>query len=168
MCPAHPTISPMQFVLAWSDLFANVVALYRGRAGGHRWLVACPPSEALEADRQLRALDGKGEVLLLAYQNLTPLRLGLEAQGGAAVSSPTAGRGLRGVLVLDRDLRGTGVGSAAAGGQDDGAAASICADLGLPVRVCSPHRLGAALLEWWALTPHAAVPGPGGEGLSPP
>lgn len=163
-------MAAMQFVLAWSDLFANVVALYRGRAGGHRWLVACPPGEALEADCQLRALDGKGEVLLLAYRDLTPLRLALEAQDGAAVSSPTAGRGLRGVLVLDRDLGDAGVGgaAAAAGGQGDGAAAGVCADLGLPVRVCSPHRLGAALPEWWALTPHAAVPGPGGEGLSPP
>jgi len=154
----------MQFVLAWSDLFANVVALYRGRAGGHRWLVACPPGEALEADRQLRALEGKGELLLLAYAGLLPLRLGLEAQGGAAVSSPTAGRGLRGVLVLDHDLESAG----AAAAQDGNAAASVCADLGLPVRVCSPQRLGVALPEWWALTPHAAIPGPGGEELSPP
>ena len=176
----------MHLVSVWSDLYASTLALYVGRAGGHRWLVASPPEHAGAAALALEALEGKGETVLLVYAGLTPLEEALWEQ-----HSPLLGRGLSGVLVMDRPLSGgpevTWAGSKQGAGQNGleyqeggnapawtdaleqavlGAAdlrgecapASVCAGLGLPVRVCGPDQLSAALREWWAATPHALAP----------
>ena len=116
-------------------------------------------------------------------------------------SDPVLGRGLSGVLVLDRLLAGgpevtlpgseqratqsgltyhgggsapawtdalAGLTTGSAGGRTAGTRemgeqgecppASVCASLGLPVRVCGPDQLGVTLRQWWAATPHALVP----------
>ena len=186
----------MHLVSVWSDLYASTLALYTGRAGGHRWLVASPPQHAGAAARALEALEGKGETVLLVYAGLTPLGMALRQQ-----NDPVLGRGLSGVLVLDRPLSGgpevtlpgseqrteqsglsyQGGGSAPAwtdalagrvaqvagvpeigeqqmGEQGECAPASVCASLGLPVRVCGPDQLSVTLRQWWAATPHALVP----------
>ena len=186
----------MHLVSVWSDLYISTLALYTGRAGGHRWLVASPPQHAGAAAVALEALEGKGEVVLLVYAGLTPLEMALRQQ-----NDPVLGRGLSGVLVLDRPLSGgpevtlpeseqratqSGLnyhegGSAPAwadalaghvtgtagmqktgmpgmGEQGECAPASVCAGLGLPVRVCGPDQLSVTLLQWWAATPHALVP----------
>ena len=172
----------MQLVSVWSDLYASTFALYTGHAGGHRWLVAARPEQATAATAALAALGAKGETVLLVYAGLTPLAAALHAQ-----TDPVLGRGLAGVLVLDRDLaRGPAtdrplteveaahsglryqegghfpawqdaLGSTGEQGEKQGecAPASVCAQLGLPVRVCAPEALTATLHEWWAATPHA-------------
>ena len=91
----------MHLVSVWSDLYASTLALYTGRAGGHRWLVVSPPQHAGAAARALEALEGKGETVLLVYAGLTPLEMALRQQ-----NDPVLGRGLFGVLVLDRPLSG--------------------------------------------------------------
>ena len=174
----------MHLVSVWSDLYASTLALYTGRAGGHRWLVASPPQHAGAAARALETLEGKGEAVLLVYAGLTPLEMALRQQ-----NDPVLGRGLNGVLVLDRPLAGGpevtlpgseqratqgGLiyhegGSAPAwtdalagdvmeeavpqetvpqeavvlemGEQGECAPASVCAGLGLPVRVCGPYPI---------------------------
>ena len=181
----------MHLVSVWSDLYASTLALYTGRAGGHRWLVASPPQHAGAAARALEALEGKGEAVLLVYAGLTPLEMALRQQ-----NDPVLGRGLSGVLLLDRPLAGgpevTLPGSARqatqsgltyheggsapawtdalarrateaagvleAGEQGECAPASVCAGLGLPVRVCGPDQLSVTLRQWWAATPHALAP----------
>ena len=168
----------MRLVSVWSDLYASTLALYAGRAGGHRWLLAVAPEHAQMVAGTLARLEGKGEAVLLAFTGTTPLESALRAQNDA-----TLGRGLAGVLVIGRDLTdGPAVtvppSESAADGEGlayrEGAsypawsdalgrtgtsgecvAASVCAGLGLPVRVCAPERLEAVLLEWWAATPHA-------------
>ncbi len=185
----------MHLVSVWSDLYASTLALYTGRAGGHRWLVASPPQHAGAAARALKALEGKGEAVLLVYAGLTPLEMALRQQ-----NDPVLGRGLSGVLVLDRPLAGgpemtlpgseqratqggliyheggsapawtdalAGDVTEAAGTRETGiqemgeqgecAPASVCAGLGLPVRVCGPDQLSVTLRLWWAATPHALV-----------
>ena len=37
----------MHLVSVWSDLYASTLALYTGRAGGHRWLVVSPPQQEI-------------------------------------------------------------------------------------------------------------------------
>ena len=91
----------MYLVSVWSDLYDSTLALYVGRAGGHRWLVASPPRHAGAAAAALEALEGKGEAVLLVYAGLTPLEMALRQQ-----NDPVLGRGLSGVLVLDRPLAG--------------------------------------------------------------
>lgn len=170
----------MKLVSVWSDLYASTVALYQGRPGGYRWLIATPPAHATAAAEVLTRLDGKGETVLLVYPALTPLEAALREQ-----TDPLLGRGLSGVLVIDRALASgpevvvaaaeqhaetTGLtyqegghypawadalGEAGASGASP--AASVCAGLGLPVRVCAPDGLEAALTGWWAATPHALV-----------
>jgi hypothetical protein len=168
----------MQLVSVWSDVYASSLALYAGRAGGHRWLVATSPEHASAAIAALEALEGKGEVVLLAYTGLTPLDAAVREQ-----TDPVLGRPLAGVLVVDRELSGGPVSSVAvseqqaggvtyreggqfpawqdalgaAGEQGECPAAGVCAALGLPVRVCAPRYIGATLLEWWATVPHALV-----------
>ncbi len=186
----------MYLVSVWSDLYASTLALYTGRAGGHRWLVASPPQHAGAAARALEALEGKGEAVLLVYAGLTPLEMALRQQ-----NDPVLGRGLSGVLVVDRPLSGgpemtlpgseqrdeqsgltyhegggapawtdalagrvTGAagvpetGMTQTGEQGQCAPASVCAGLGLPVRVCGPDTLSVTLRQWWAVTPHALIP----------
>ena len=181
----------MHLVSVWSDLYASTLALYTGRAGGHRWLVASPPQHAGAAAVALKTLEGKGEAVLLVYVGLTPLEMALRRQ-----NDPVLGRGLSGVLVLDRPLSGgpevtlpgseqraeqsglsyqeggnavawtdalAGRVTEAAGAQQTGeqgecAPASVCASLGLSVRVCGPDELSMTLRQWWAATPHALVP----------
>ena len=170
----------MQLTSVWSDLYANTVALYTGRAGGHRWLVAVTPEHAPAAIEALRTLEGKGETVLLVYAGLTPLEAALQAQTDAAL-----GRGVAGVLVVGRALTGGPAVTAPvspqqaqpgglsyqeggsypawtdalsrAGEQGACPPASVCAGLGLPVRVCTPDVLTETLLEWWAATPHAVL-----------
>lgn len=172
----------MQLVSVWSDLYASTLALYAGRAGGHRWLVAVTPEHAQKVAETLARLDSKGEVVLLAFDGVTPLESALRAQNDAAL-----GRGLAGVLVVGPDLTDgpavtvpTSESPADQGGvaYREGAsypawsdalgrtgtpgecvAASVCAALGLPVRVCAPDRVEAVLLEWWTATPHALTAG---------
>ncbi len=176
----------MHLVSVWSDLYASTLALYTGRAGGHRWLVASPPRHAGAAAVALETLKGKGEAVLLVYAGLTPLEMALRQQ-----NDPVLGRALSGVLVLDRPLSGgpevtlpspeqraeqsglsyqeggnavawtdalAGRGIEAAGAQGECAPASVCASLGLSVRVCGPDELSMTLQQWWAATPHALVP----------
>ena len=175
----------MQLGSVWSDLYGSTLALYSGKAGGHRWLVAVTPAHAQAVAQALRALEGKGETVLLVYVGLTPLEAALREQ-----TDTTLGRGLAGVLVIDRALTGgpavtvpvsarrAGPDTLAyqeggsypawegAGGQDtlgtvgehgESPPASVCASLGLPVRVCPPEAVTRTLLEWWAATPHALV-----------
>ncbi|WP_424950626.1 hypothetical protein [Deinococcus sp.] len=171
----------MQLASVWSDLYDSTLALYTGSAGGHRWLVTLDPDMAPEqawaTARSLEVLEGKGQVVLLAYAGLTPLEAALREQ-----SNLVLGRGLAGVLVLDRELGGGPAMSLPKtevripGGltyREGGAypawtdalggigtlgecpPASVCAALGVPVRVAAPERLRETLLEWWAATPHA-------------
>ncbi len=168
----------MQLASVWTDLYGSTLALYTGRAGGHRWLVATPPEHAGAAAQTLETLDGKGQTVLLVHTGLTPLEAALRGQTAAVL-----GRGLKGVLVLGQELAAgpalavpTSEHTAPGGGlhyleggaypawtdalAEDGpegecAPASVCAMLGLPVRVCAPDRLPAALRKWWAATPHA-------------
>jgi hypothetical protein len=168
----------MQLVSIWSDLYGSTLALYVGRAGGHRWLVATAPEHASAATAALEALEGKGEAVLLVYSGPTPLDAALQEQ-----INPVLGRPLAGVLVVDRGLAGGPASSVAvstqqaggmqyreggrfpawqdalggAGEQGECPAAGVCASLGLPVRVCAPQHIGATLLEWWATVPHALV-----------
>jgi|GEM_PF-2803240 len=168
----------MRLVSVWSDLYASTLALYSGRAGVHRWLVAVAPEHAQAAAETLARLESKGEVVLLAFTGTTPLESALRAQNDAL-----QGRGLAGVLVVGHDLTdGPAVTVPPSGvlGEKGGleyregasypawsdalghtgrpgecVAASVCAALSLPVRVCAPEHAEATLLEWWAVTPHA-------------
>ena len=170
----------MQLASVWSDVYASTLALYSGRAGGHRWLIAVTPEHAGAVAQALGGLDGKGETVLLVYAGLTPLEAALCEQTAA-----TLGRGLAGVLVVGRALTGGptvtvpistqqaepgGLGYqeggsypawtdalGAVGEQGECPPASVCASRGLSVRVCTPETLTATLLEWWAATPHALV-----------
>ncbi|WP_425146015.1 hypothetical protein [Deinococcus sp.] len=158
----------------WNDIYGSTLALYQGRAGGGRWLATCAPALAPLVLEPLAELDGKGSVLLLIQDGAFPLHAALQEQ-----HNPALGRGLSGVLVLDRELWGgpalevpAGSVMVAASGlsyreggsfpawqdalhprrqpQDQCIQASVCAELGLPVRVCAPERLGETLREWWA------------------
>ncbi|WP_407569535.1 hypothetical protein [Deinococcus altitudinis] len=168
----------MQLVSVWSDLYASTLALYSGRVGGHRWLIAVTPAQAETVAQTLGELEGKGETVLLVYADLTPLEAALRGQTDAGL-----GRGLAGVVVVGLDLTGGPAVTVPAftrqaepgelGYQEGGsypawtdalgaegergecAAASVCAGLGLPVRVCAPQTLSSVLSEWWAATPHA-------------
>ena len=91
----------MQLAIDWSDVYASTLALYSGRAGGHRWLVAVTPEHAEAVAQALGGLEGKGETVLLVYAGLTPLEAALREQ-----TDPVLGRGLAGVLVIDRALTG--------------------------------------------------------------
>lgn len=172
----------MRLVSVWSDLYASTLALYAGRAGGHRWLVAAPPEHAETVAQALARLDGKGETVLLVFTGATPLESALREQQDAV-----RGRGLSGALVIGQHLTsGPAVTvarsehTAGGGGLDyqeggtypawsdalgrtgqpgECVAASVCAALGLPVRVCAPDEAEAILLEWWAVTPHALTAG---------
>lgn len=170
----------MQLVSVWSDVYASTLALYTGRAGGHRWLVAAAPRHARACAAALGALPGKGEVLLLAHTHLTPLDAALRGQ-----TDPALGRALSGVLVVDRALAGgpalevprldvtTGDLTYREGGPlpawqdalgvagEQGAcpAAGVCAALKVPVRVCAPPQIGETLQAWWATVPHALLSG---------
>ena len=165
----------MRLESIWSDIYGSTLALYTGRAGGTRWLVTCAPRAASAALEGLARLQGKGSVLLLGRTGPTALQAVLEEQ-----QNPARGRGLAGVLVLERDLSGGPALSVPVrtvqvessgleyreGGefpawqdaltlsqlQPEGecVAASVCAGLGLPVRVCAPERLEAVFQEWWA------------------
>jgi hypothetical protein len=176
----------MQLVSVWSDLYASTLALYTGQAGGHRWLVAATPQDAAGLTATFSALEGKGELLLLVYQGLTPLEAALKEH-----SDPVLGRALAGVIVISQHIL---INQHLAGGSEveiapvkmqvqpgglsyleggsypawtdalgsDGPsgecpAASVCAHLGLPVRVCAPEALEATLKQWWAATPHAQI-----------
>ncbi|GGR28636.1 hypothetical protein [Deinococcus ruber] len=181
----------------WNDVYGSTLALYVGRAGGHRWLLTCTPGTAAQALEGMARLHGKGSVLLLVQRGSTPLRAVLEEQNNVVL-----GRGLAGVLVLDRDLSGGPALSLplstvhvessgleyreggefpawhdALSGQPpfwepetfgESVAASVCASLNLPVRVCAAERLEAAFQEWWA----AGMPGgrsePASAGSQPP
>lgn len=166
----------MRLESIWSDIYGSTLALYSGRAGGQRWLVTCAPGAASRVLEGLARLQGKGSVLLVVQNSPTALQAVLEEQ-----RNPALGRGLAGVLVLERDLCSGPAVSAEArtvqvessgleyreGGdfpawQDaltpqqaqphgESVAASVCAGLGLPVRVCAPERLEAAFEEWWAV-----------------
>ncbi|GGJ88452.1 hypothetical protein [Deinococcus aquiradiocola] len=172
----------MRLVNVWSDLYGSTLGLYAGRAGGHRWLVASPPELAGDLAAHLEALDGKGETTLLVHAGLTPLRAALEAQ-----LDPVLGRPLSGVVVVAGAslaggpamtvTEGTVDGAdgltwleggqfpawqdalGAPGEEGENAAASVCAALGVPVRVCSAQDLPDVLRGWWTVTPHAFVPG---------
>ncbi|MGY2894226.1 hypothetical protein [Deinococcus sp. UYEF24] len=168
----------MQLASVWSDVYASTLALYSGRAGGHRWLIAVTPEHAEAVAQALGGLEGKGETVLLVYAGLTPLEAALHEQTDVGL-----GRGLAGVLMIDRALTGgpavtmpvsareaeqgelsyqeggnypawtDALGTA--GERGECPPASVCASLGLPVRVCTPEALTATLLEWWAAKPHA-------------
>ena len=168
----------MRLASVWTDLYGSTLALYIGRAGGHRWLVATPPEHARTAAQTLESLDGKGQTVLLVSAGLTPLEAALREQTDAVL-----GRGLKGVLVLGEELAAgpaltvpatehTASGSGlqyqeggqypawtdaltGRGPEGECAPASVCALLGLPVRVCAPATLEVTLREWWAATPHA-------------
>ncbi|ULH14740.1 hypothetical protein MF271_12115 [Deinococcus sp. KNUC1210] len=181
----------MRLEAIWNDVYGSTLALYVGRAGGHRWLLTCTPGTAAQALEGMARLHGKGSVLLVVQHGSTPLRTVLEEQ-----QRPWLGRGLAGVLVLDRDLSGgpalslpistVQVESSGLSYQEGGdfpawhdalsgqppagkpgtfgesVAASVCASLNLPVRVCAAERLEAAFQEWWA----AGTPGGRSEAAS--
>ena len=171
----------MQLASVWTDIYGSVLALHTGRAGGYRWVVSCAPLQAQAAAQALARLDGKGRVLLLVAPGPTPLRAALEEQragglagvlvldrelrGGPQVTVPprvvqveASGLSYRegGLFPAWQDaLTGSRVENRESYGEC--AAASVCAGLGLPVRVCAPERLEEVLREWWTRTPHRRV-----------
>ncbi|KEF34479.1 hypothetical protein RDMS_06735 [Deinococcus sp. RL] len=154
----------------WTDLYGSACALFEGRAGGHRWLVAAPPESARELPTALGAVDGKGEVRLLVHEGLTPLLAAL-AEGrvrGAVVVGERALSAGPEVTLPERTVEdGGGVVYREGGsfpawtaaldlGGAEGAcpAASAATSLGVPVVVAPPQGVRAALEAWMDATPH--------------
>lgn len=160
----------MNHTRTWTDLYGSVQADFEGRAGGHRWLVAAPPALAAALPGQLEALDGKGRVVLLVHDGLTPL-LGalreLEPRGLLVVAPHALALGPA-VTVLERrvgDLGGAEYreggefpawqGALGTGGEaGECAAASAAASVGVPVVVAAPDGVRSALEAWMDATPH--------------
>src|SRR5690349_11400804 len=80
----------MQHTRTWSDVYGSACAEFEGRAGGHVWLVAAPPDLAGSLAEQLEGVDGKGRVILVVHDGLTPLLWALRDTGphGVLVVAP--------------------------------------------------------------------------------
>ena len=84
----------MQHTRTWSDVYGSALALFEGRAGGHAWLVAAPPSLAGGLAGELAGVDGKGRVTLVVHEGLTPLLAALReaaARGGGRARTEASG-----------------------------------------------------------------------------
>ncbi|MCP2015361.1 hypothetical protein L1280_002523 [Deinococcus sp. HSC-46F16] len=160
----------MNHTRTWTDLYGSACALFEGRAGGHRWLVAAPPERASELPATLQALDGKGEVRLLVHEGLTPLLAALHegpVRGVLIVGGRTLTAGPE-VTVPEQEVEdrggvvyregGTFPAWTAAldlgGAEGECPAASAAASLGVPVVVVSPEGVRTALEAWMDATPH--------------
>ncbi|MPY66674.1 hypothetical protein F8S09_08200 [Deinococcus sp. SDU3-2] len=160
----------MNHTRTWTDLYGSACALFEGRAGGHRWLVAAPPELAGELPAALQALDGKGEVRLLVHEGLTPLLAALHespVRGVVVVGERALTAGPE-VTLPEREVEdgggvvyregGTFTAWTAAldlgGAEGECPAASAAASLGVPVVVAAPEGVRAALEAWMDATPH--------------
>ncbi|WP_295820288.1 hypothetical protein [uncultured Deinococcus sp.] len=160
----------MQHTRTWSDVYGSACADFEGRAGGHAWAVAAPPHHAGALAAQLDALDGKGRVLLVVHDGLTPLLAALREadprgvlvvaeralSSGPAVSVPARMVDDAGGIEYAEggDFPAwTGADDAGAGAGEC-AAASAVASLGVPVVVSGPDGVRAALEAWMDRTPH--------------
>lgn len=163
-------LAPMNHTRTWTDLYGSACAVFEGRAGGHRWLVAAPPELAGELPAALEVLDGKGEVHLLVHEGLTPLLAALR-EGPVRGAVIVAGRALTAgpeVMVPEREVEdggglvycdgGTFPAWTAAldlgGAEGECPAASAAASLGVPTVVAPPQGVRAALEAWMDATPH--------------
>lgn len=163
-------LAPMKHTRTWTDLYGSACAVFEGRAGGHRWLVAAPPELAGELPTGLEALDGKGEVRLLVHEGLTPLLATLPEAPvrGVVVVGERALRSGPEVTVPEREVEeGAGLVYREGGtfpawtatldlGGETGecAAASAAASIGVPVVVVTPQGVRMALEAWMDATPH--------------
>lgn len=154
----------------WTDIYGSACAGFEGRPGGYRWLVAAPPELAAELPAQLADLDGKGSVLLLVHDGLTPLQTALRDLDprGVLVVAARALSGGPAVTVPERHVGDGGGAEYREGGEFPGwtgalgtgderganAAASAAAALGVPVVVTGPDRVRMALEAWMDATPH--------------
>lgn len=163
-------LAPMNCTRTWTDLYGSACAVFEGRAGGHRWLVAAPLERAGELPAELEALGGKGEVRLLVHEGLTPLLAALSegpVRGVVVVGERALSAG-PGVSVPQREVEGAGGVVYREGGEfpawtaalnlggegGECAAASAAAFLGVPVLVAAPGGVRAALEAWMDATPH--------------
>lgn len=163
-------LAPMNHTRTWTDLYGSACAVFEGRAGGHRWLVAATPERAGALPAALEALDGKGEVRLLVHEGLTPLLAAL-SEGPVRGVLIVAGRALAAgpeVTVPGREVEdggglvyregGTFPAWTAAldlgGAEGECPAASAAASLGAPVVVVPPEDVRTALEAWMDSTPH--------------
>lgn len=163
-------LAPMNHTRTWTDLYGSACAVFEGRAGGHRWLVAAPPDRASELPAELEALGGKGEVRLLIHEGLTPLLAALRegpVRGVLVVGERALTAGPE-VTLPEREVEdgggvvyregGTFPAWTAAldlGGEAGGCpAASAAVSLGVPVVVTAPGGVRAALEAWMDATPH--------------
>ncbi|WP_309570007.1 hypothetical protein [Deinococcus sp.] len=160
----------MQHTRTWFDLYGSALATFEGRAGGHPWLVAAPPELAGTLAAQLDTLNGKGHVVLVVHDGLTPLLAALReahprgvliVAGQPLASGPAVSLPER--LVEDAggvEYREGGDFPAWTGADSSGgaagecAAASVAASLGFPVVVTAPDSVRAALEAWMDRVPH--------------
>ncbi|THF85090.1 hypothetical protein E7T09_18850 [Deinococcus sp. KSM4-11] len=160
----------MQHTRTWSDVYGSACAEFEGRTGGHVWLVAAPPDLAGSLAEQVEGVDGKGRVILVVHDGLTPLLWALRDTGphGVLVVAPeplSRGPALSVPHRLVDDAGGveyqeggtfpawTGAGTTC-DGAGECAAASAVASLELPVVVTMPDNVRAALEAWMDRTPH--------------
>lgn len=160
----------MNHTRTWTDIYGSACAGFEGRPGGHRWLVAAPPELAAQVPTQLAALDGKGSVLLLVHDGLTPLLAALhelEPRGVLVVAGRALGSGPA-VTVPERQVEDGGgteyreggefpewTGAlGTADGRGESAAAGAVASLGVPVVVVEASRVRTMLEAWMDATPH--------------
>ncbi|MDL2342690.1 hypothetical protein QOL99_00855 [Deinococcus sp. MIMF12] len=160
----------MNHTRTWTDLYGSACAVFEGRAGGHRWLVAAPPERAGDLPAELEALGGKGEVRLLVHEGLTPLLAALRegpVRGVVVVGERALTAGPE-VTVPGREVEDAGglvyreggtfpawTAALNLGGEvGECAAASAAASLGVPVLVTVPDGVRPALEAWMDATPH--------------
>lgn len=160
----------MQHTRTWSDVYGSALALFEGRAGGHAWLVASPPSLAGGLAGELAGVDGKGRVTLVVHDGLTPLLAALREADprGVIVVAPSPLAGGPALSVPERVVNDAGgveyreggefpawTGADGAGGPaGECAAASAAAQAGAAVVVVTPESVGEALSAWMDRTPH--------------
>ena len=163
-------LAGMQHTRTWSDIYGSACAEFEGRAGGHVWMVAAPPELAGALAALLDNVDGKGRVVLVVHDGLTPLLAALQdgSPRGVLVVAPAALAAGPAVTVAERVVEGIGgtqyteggtfpawVGADGHSGQDgECPAASAAASVGVPVVVTAPDSVQAALEAWMARTPH--------------
>ena len=160
----------MQHTRTWSDVYGSALALFEGRAGGHAWLVAAPPSLAGGLAEGISGVDGKGRVTLVVHDGLTPLLAALREADPRSmiVVAPSALSGGPAVSMPERMVNDAGgveyreggefpawMGADGAGGPaGECAAASAAAQAGVPVIVVTPEGMAEALSTWMDRTPH--------------
>ena len=105
-----------------------------------------------------RPLSGGPEVTLPGSERQATQGGLIYHEGGSAPAWTDA---LAAYVTEGTGVQGTGIqetGIQEMGEQGECAPASVCAGLGLPVRVCGPDELSVTLRQWWAATPHALIP----------